>query len=211
MDNLLEYEGLVYSVINKYNKYFDIDDLYQVGMMGLVNAYKNFDNREDVKFSSYAYFYILGEVRKYIRETNPIKISKDLIRLNNEVLRVKDLMQQKLGREPTNLEVSLFLDIDEEKINEAEQALQDIKSLDSSDDEKDELYNYVEFNDKGMRDDILDLHSELERLDEEEKSIIKARYYEEKTQQETSQKLSISQVQVSRKEGKILQKLRERL
>lgn len=211
MDDLLEYEGLVYSIINKYSKYFDNDDLYQVGMMGLVNAYKNFDNRENIKFSSYAYYYILGEVKKYIRETNPIKVSKDLIKLNNEVLRVKDIMKQKLGREATNLEVSLFLDIDEEKINEAELALQDIKSLDNSNDDKEDLYNYVEFKDIGMREDILDLHNELEKLSTEEQSIIRARYYNEMTQQETSTELGISQVQVSRKESKILEKLRTRL
>ena len=206
MDELLEYEGLVYSVISRYSNYFDKDDLYQVGMMGLINVYNNFDNREGVKFSSYAYLYILGEVRKYIREINPVKISKDLIRLNSEVLKVKDIMRQKLGRDPTNLEVSLFLDVDEEKINEAEIALQDIKSLDN-----DELYNYVEFNDIGMRDDILDLHDELDKLSDEEKNIIEARYFNEMTQQETSNKLGISQVQVSRKESKILEKLRTRL
>lgn len=211
MDNLLEYEGLVYSIISKYNKYFDSDDLYQVGMMGLINAYKNFDKRENVKFSSYAYFYILGEVKKYIREINPVKISKDLIKLNSKVLKVKDIMRQKLGREATNLEVSLFLDIEEEKIIEAELATQEITSLDNNYNGDDDLYNYVEFNDKDMKEDILDLHSELEKLSEEERKIIKARYYNEMTQQETSNELGISQVQVSRKEGKILQKLRERL
>ena len=211
MDNLLEYEGLVYSIINRYSKYFDNDDLYQVGMMGLINAYKNFDNRENTKFSSYAYYYILGEVRKYIRETNPVKISKDLIRLNSEVLKVKDIMRQKLGRNPTNLEVSLFLDIDEEKINEAEIAAVEVRSLDSAYRDNDELYNYIEFNDIGMREDILDLHDELDKLSDEEKKIIRARYYNEMTQQETSNKLGISQVQVSRKETKILEKLRTRL
>ena len=213
MDELLEYEGLVCSVINRYNNYFDRDDLYQVGMMGLINAYKHFDNREGVKFSSYAYYYIIGEVRRYIRDTNPLKVSRELVTLNQKVIKVKDIMRQKLGREVTNSEVSLFLDIDEEKINDAELALQEIDSLDCtySSYEGDDLYNHVEFNDIGMREDILDLHEEIDKLSEEEKKIIISRYYEEKTQQETSDELGISQVQVSRKEGKILEKLRSRL
>jgi len=98
MDTILDYEGLIYSVINKYSSRFDHDDLFQAGMLGLVDAYKHFDPSVSVKFSTYAYYYIVGEVNKYIRESCSLKISKDLINLKKKILQVTDIMTQKLGR-----------------------------------------------------------------------------------------------------------------
>ena len=87
MDNLLEYEGLVYGIINKYCSYFDKDDLYQVGMLGLVDAYRHYNSSLNTKFSTYAYYYILGEVRKFIKDSNLVKVSSDLIKLNSAINR----------------------------------------------------------------------------------------------------------------------------
>ena len=118
-------------------------------------------------------------------------------------------MSQRLGREPTTTELSLFLEIDEEKIEEARVAALDVKSLDYSVDEAlPEFYNSVASYDKETSPEILDLRRELSRLSDEEKNLIVARYYEDMTQSEASRELGISQVQVSRKEGKILEKLR---
>ena len=135
MDNLLEYENLVYSIINKYGSYFDRDDLYQVGIIGLIDAHNHFDDTLGVKFSSYAYYYILGEVTKFVRENRPVRIGKDLVKLNASIEKTKDIMRQRLGREPTDTEISLFLEIDEKKISEVRCALQDVLSLDFQYDE----------------------------------------------------------------------------
>lgn len=209
MEELLNYEGLVYGIIQRYTKYFEKDDLYQVGMIGLINAYHNFDSSQGTKFSTYAYYYVLGEVRKYVRESGLVKVSSDLVKLNQSIDRVREQMSQRLGREPTTTEISLFLEIDEEKIEEARVAALDVRSLDYSvDEELPEFYNSVAAYDRETSPEILDLRRELSRLSDEEKNLIVARYYEDMTQSETSRELGISQVQVSRKEGKILEKLR---
>lgn len=211
MDDLLEYENLVFSIISKYGNYFDRDDLYQVGMIGLIDAYKHFDSSVGVKFSSYAYYYILGEVTKFVRENRSVKVGKDVIKLHGSIERCKDMMRQRLGREPTDTEVALFLEVDEEKISEVSNSMQEVRSLDFSYDEDVSLYNSVMRFDNGTNAAVLDLKEAISKLSEEEKALIDARYYQEMTQSETSKKLGISQVQVSRKEGKILEKLRCRL
>ena len=209
MNDLLEYEGLVYGIINRYSAYFDRDDLYQVGMLGLIDAYRHYNSSLNTKFSTYAYYYILGEVKKFIKDSNLVKVSSDLIKLNSSVERAKEAMSQSLGREPTLTEVSLFLEIDEEKIEEAQVATLDIRSLDYMvDDESNDLYNSIISTDNGMNCEILDLKIALDGLSIEEKNLIVSRYFDDLTQTETSRELGISQVQVSRKEGKILEKLK---
>ena len=211
MDDLLEYENLVYSIIGKYGNYFDREDLYQVGMMGLIDAKEHFDESFGVKFSSYAYYYIVGEVTKFVRENRSVKVSKDMVKLGQQIERTRDIMRQRLGREPTDTEVSLFMEIDEDKIIDVRVAMQEVQSLDFSYDEDVTLYNSVMSFDNGTSADVLDLRREIGKLDQEEQELIKKRYYQEMTQSEASKCLGMSQVQVSRKEGKVLQKLRQRL
>ena len=203
MEEVLDYEGLVYSIILKYPKRYDKDDLFQVGMIGLMNAYKHYDSSFNTKFSSFAYYYIVGEVNKYIRENSGIKLSKSYIDLNKKIINARDLMRQKLGREPTNVEVSLYLEVDEELIDMAIISNMEVESLDN-------IYNDAKIYDN-TSPEVLDLKVELEKLSDFDKRIIKARYYDELTQKETSNLLGISQVQVSRNETKILQKLRNSL
>ena len=211
MEDLLEYEGLVYSIINKYGYYFDRDDLYQVGMIGLINAFNNFDESYNIKFSSYAYYYVLGEVTKFVRENRSFKVSKEMIKLNSSIEKCREVMAQRLGREPTDTEVSLFLEIEEEKVVEVRNLMQEVRSLDYQIDEDVSLYNSVMSFDSETRDDVLDLKEELSKLSDDEKRLIEARYYKDMTQREVSRTLGMSQVQVSRKEGKILEKLKSRL
>ena len=209
MEELLNYEGLVYGIIQRYTSYFDRDDLYQVAMIGLINAYHNFDSCQGTKFSTYAYYYVQGEVKKYVRESGLVKVSSDLIKLNQSIEKVREHMSQKLGREPSITELSLFLEVDEEKIEEARVAALDVKSLDYSfEDDSTELYNSVASYDRDTDPRVLDLKTEISKLPEEEKHLIVARYFNDMTQSEASRELGISQVQVSRKEGKILEKLR---
>ena len=211
MDEILEYENMVFSIIKKYNS-FDKDDLYQVGMMALVSAYKNFDDSFDTKFSTYAYYYILGEVNKYVRESRTIKISKDIIKLNRSIEKNRDIMRQKLGREPSTLELSLFLEVDEDKIVMAIKSSESIKSLDYSyEDEEVDLYNSIKVEDNDTNPAIMDLKSAINKLDNDEKELIKSRYFYDLTQSEIGKMNGMSQVQVSRKESKVLQKLRASL
>ncbi len=203
MDTILDYEGLIYSVINKYPSRFDHDDLFQAGMLGLVDAYKHFDPSVSVKFSTYAYYYIVGEVNKYIRESCSLKISKDLINLKKKILQVTDIMTQKLGRVPSSLELSLYLDVPLEDVDSAIIATDEVISID-------EKYDILKYFDN-INADLLDLHDSIDKLSEDERNLIIARYYDGMTQNETSKVLGISQVQVSRNEAKILKKLRTSL
>lgn len=202
MEEVLDYEGMLYSIISKYPKRYDKDDLYQVAMLGLIDAHKHYDSNFNTKFSTYAYYYIVGEVNKYIRESSSLKVSRNLIDLNKKVIKAKELMSQKLGREPTNLEISLYLEVDEEIIDNAIIACSEVSQIENED-----INSY----DNITSSTILDLREEIKKLPKTEKNLIMARYYDELTQSETSKILGISQVQVSRKEKKVLQKLKSNL
>ena len=202
MDELLEYDGLIYSIISRYKRY-DKEDLYQVAMIGLIDALKHYKNDYNTKFSSFAYYYIVGEVNKYIRENSCIKVSRSLVELKKKVLKAKEEISQRLGREATNLEISLYLEVDENLVDEALISTDEVASLEDS------YLDPMSYDNTSA--EILDLKNELEKLPEKEKQLIYARYFEELTQSETSDVLGISQVQVSRNEAKILNKLKTRL
>lgn len=211
MDNILEYENLIYKMISQY-KSFDKEDLYQVAIMGLMKAQKNYKQEENTKFSTYAYYYILGEINNYITASNPVKVSRDLLRLNKSLEQAKDVMRQRLKREPTTEELSIFLEEPLEKIEEATLATRQVESLDYAYEEENmDLYNSIGTEELGMNDEILDLKNAISSLPQEEQQLIIARYFNDLTQQETSKTLGMSQVQVSRKETKILEKLKTTL
>lgn len=204
-------EFIIYSVIKKYLSYYDKDDLYQVGVIGLIEAYKHYNNNKNTKFSSFAYFYVKGEVTKYIRESNTLKIGKDLIELNKKIDKIKEYLTQKKGHVPTNSELSLFLEIPEEKIIEAQNANQVVESLDKETNENTEIYDFYGYEEKSYKEELIDLRNELSKLSEEDKLLIEKRYNEGLTQSEISKDLGINQVKVSRMEKKILTRLRSRL
>lgn len=212
--NEQDYEKMIYSIAHKYSFGNDFEDLCQVGRIGLIKALENFNEEYGSNFSSYVYKYIRGEILKYVRENKVIKISKDLINLNRSINNAKEILTQKMMRVPTDEELALFLEIPEDKIIEASVATEYVKSLDYElNDEGKELtmYDSIRYDEKGYNDDILDLREELHHLPEEERRLIIARYYDGKSQQETSEMLGISQVQVSRHENKILTKLKNKL
>ena len=202
MDELLEYDGLIYSIISKYKKY-DKEDLYQVAMIGLIDALKHYKSNYNTKFSSFAYCYIVGEVNKYIRENSSLKVCRSLVELKKKIIKAKEVMSQKLGREATNLEISLYLEIDEKLIDEALISTDSVTSLEDS------YFDPISYDNTSA--EVLDLKNELDKLSEKEKQLIYSRYFEELTQTETSNILGMSQVQVSRNETKILNKLKTRL
>ena len=215
MHSILEYEKLVYSIASKY--YYnnnDLEDLYQVGMMALQKASEKYNSDYNSQFSTFAYLYIKGEILKYLKENRLIKINKDMIKLNKLINKSKEVLQQKFLREATLDEIAQFLEIPQEKVIECIQSMEYVRSLDYELNEEGKemnLYDSVSYEEKGYNEDIIDLRNEIEKLDSRDKKLIKLRYYEDKSQQETSKVLGMTQVQVSRSETKILTKLRTKL
>ena len=209
---IVENEALIYKIINKYKNYFEIEDLYQVAVIGLIKASKNYNINYNTKFTSYAYPYVLGEVIKYVNEYKNIKVSKDITKLYIKILKGIEILSQKLMKVPSNYELSLFLEIDESIIEEVLMANSNIESLDkiiSQDGNELNLYNQLGYSDYNIEN--YPLLSELEKLPQEERAIIHARYYENLSQSEIGKKLGMYQVEVSRKEKKILAKLKDRV
>ena len=209
-DIILENEGMIYKVINKYKNYFELDDLYQVAVMGIIKAYKNYNNSYNTKFTSYAYPYILGEVIKYINEYRSIKVNKNTKLLYSQILKAKEVLSQHLMKEPTNYELSLFLEIDESLIDEVTAANVTVDSLDKvigEDDKNLELYDKFGYCDSEIENYALTY--ELENLSPLDKQIIMSRYYEDMSQKEVGDTLGMYQVEVSRREKKILKKLKD--
>lgn len=216
MEEILEYEKLVYSVVAKFSKNYDIEDLKQVGMMGLAKAYQNYKEGFNTKFSTYAYTYILGDVLNYIRGERGVKVNKEMQTLYNKIMNVKQIMVQKLMREPSTFEIACYLEVDENIIEEAILANQFVRSLDSPLNEEDEnkdisMYDLIYYDEPYYKPEYQDLFNALDRLSDEEKIIIYDRYFNDLTQSEISRKLNTSQVQVCRNEAKILKKLKSEL
>lgn len=211
-DIIIENEGLIYNIINKYKNYFDLEDLYQVAVIGILKAYKKYNNSYNTKFTTYAYPYILGEVIKYINESRNIKLNRNAKVLYSRIMKAKEVLSQKLMKEPTNYELSLFLELDESLIDEVINVNTNVESLDRILNEENNnfaLYDKLGFNDYTI--DNYPLIYELERLSKEERQIIKARYYDNLSQKELANILGTYQVEVSRKEQKILKKLKSNI
>ena len=211
-EEILKYEGLVKSITNKYNFRNDYDDLYQAGMIGLITALKKYDQKRESNFIDYAYFYIKGEILKTINSDYQVKVSCDTYKLSKEINETRISLAQSLGREPTTYEISYVLGESEEKIISVINALSNIYSLDNNSlDEDINLYNKIALIEKGYDVGVLDLKEAINTLEESERELITTRYYQDMTQKETAEVLGISQVQVSRKESKILEKLKSKV
>ena len=208
-----EYESLIWFVTKKFPYYPNIDDLFQVGCIGLMESYKNFDPSLGTKFSSYAYFYILGEMKKLVREDKSIKISREITKLNLKIEKFNLLLTQKLGRLPTTKELAEAIPIPESLVIDAINSRNVVHSMEEPIRTNGKEMNYHEvIGDKQEDLDLLlDLKYELQRLSPEEQKFIYERYLCNKTQTEMAKQMNTSQVQVSRKEQKILSKLRRHL
>lgn len=208
-----EYESLIWFVTKKFSYYPNKDDLFQVGCIGLMESYKNFDPSLGTKFSSYAYFYILGEMKKLVREDKSIKISREITKLNLKIEKFNLLLTQKLGRLPTTKELAEAIPIPESLVIDAINSRNVVHSMEEPIRTNGKEMNYHEvIGDKQEDLDLLlDLKYELQRLSPEEQKFIYERYLRNKTQTEMAKQMNTSQVQVSRKEQKILSKLRRHL
>ena len=207
-------QNLIYSITHNFNGYPNKDDLFQAGVLGLIDAYNHFNPNLGVKFTTYAYSYIVGEMYKQVRKDRVIKVSRTISKLNLMIEKASILLSQQLMREPTITELSNFLEVSEYELYEAISSNNSIRSIDESinDDEKElTLHDVISDHVESNIDDLILLRQALENLDDFEKNIILNRYMKDLTQTETSKILGMSQVQVSRKEQKILMKLRDKL
>ena len=211
-DIIVENEGFIYNIINKYKNYFELEDLYQVAVIGMIKAYKNYQEEYNTKFLTYAYPYVIGEVIKYVNTYRKVKLSKEMVTIYSKIIKAKEVLSQKLMKTPTIYELSLFLEIDENLIEEVIIANESVTSLDkiiNEDDKKMDLYNTIGYYEKEIED--YPLRYAIEQLPEEERQLIIARFYENKSQREVGEMLGIYQVEVSRREQKILKKIHEKI
>ncbi len=214
MDNILKYEKLVCKIASRYSHHSNFEDLKQVGMMGLLKAVDNYQPNCNTKFSTYAFLWIRGEILEYLRNDKNVKFSKEILSLSRKLDSSYEELRQILGREPSIQEVAVYLEADEKNIIDAISAKEFILSADYVLNQDEEgkavsLYDMVPYYEKGYDEDILTLRSALEDLPEEEKNIIQLRYFQDMSQSEVSKILGTNQVNISRHESKILQKLRK--
>ena len=215
MDNILKYEKLVSKIASNYSNYSNFEDLKQVGMIGLIKALKNYKKNNTTKFSTYAYIWIKGEILEYIRCDRNIKISKELLSLSKEITIASEILRNKFNREPSISEIAFFLEKDIYLIEEAILSREIVLSCDytlNDDSNKDiSLYDVVPYYEKNYNSDIIDLYNELDRLEDGDKKLIYMRYFLDMTQSEVSKKFGTNQVNISRREEKILNKLNKKL
>ncbi len=211
-EEALRYVGLVRSITSKYGFRSDYDDLFQAGMLGLQTALQKYDSSKETNFTDYAYLWIKGEVLKAVNNDYQVHIPSDIYKLSKDVKETREYLSQNLGREPTNSEIAYFLGIDEEKIISVMNAIKSPYSLDNNylDDDYN-LYSKIALIEKGYDVGVLDLKEAIMGLEESEIALITSRYYQDMTQKETADILGLSQVQVSRKESKILEKLKSKV
>ena len=198
---------LVLSIVKNFRGRCDnIDDLFQVGCIGLIKALDNFDMSQNVQFSTYAVPMIIGEVRRYLRDNNPIRVSRSVRDLAYKALMIKDRYSKELQKEATVEQIAKELNVDKEEVVFSLDAIQDPVSLQDSvyGDSTDNLYIMDQISDKKNTDERwtenITISEALKRLSDKEKMIINKRFFECKTQMEVAEEIGISQAQVSRLE-----------
>lgn len=206
--------SLVYSLINKYkHTNADKEDLFQIGCIGLLKAIDNFDTAFNSQFSTYAVPLILGEIKRYFRDTGLIKVSRSLKELSISINKLKNDYYTNTGKEITLDELSSKLNISKYDIIMAMETSYMPSSIDEPIYEKDNSCITLEETIKDENDrniiDLLTLKEGLKLLSNKEKLFVKMRYYQEMNQQTIADKFNISQVQVSRLEKKIIEKLKK--
>lgn len=213
-DVIKDNSKLVYYICSKYNNYLDKEDLHQVGKMALIDAYKNYDKNYNVKFSTYAYPYILGEVSKYVRENNNLKISRDLIRLGRKINEYIEKHKKVRGYAPSINDIALMLGIKEEKVLDAINSSNKVKSLDdeiTSNGKVVTLLDITPNKEKISNDLLIDLKEAFKYLKSDEKKLLINRYYKDLTQSEVAELMGVNQVYVSRLEKKVLCKMKKKM
>ncbi len=209
---------LVLSVIKRFSSSNEnVDDLFQIGCVGLIKAINNFNTELDVKFSTYAVPMIIGEIRRYMRDNSSIRVSRSLRDTAYKAIYAKEYYMKKHLKEPTIQEIATEIGIPKEEIVLAMDAIQTPMSLQEPvyNDGDDALYVMDQISDKKNREEnwveSLALQAAMKCLDERERYIIQLRFFEGKTQMEVAQEIDISQAQVSRLEKHALKVMRNYL
>ena len=209
---------LVLSIIQRFSSSNEnVDDLFQIGCIGLMKAIDNFDLSQGVKFSTYAVPMIIGEIRRYLRDNNSIRVSRSLRDIAYKAIYVRDMLQKKMDREPTIEEIATESGIPREDILNALDAIQAPMSLYEPvySDSGDTLYLMDQVSDKKNKEENwieeLSIKEAMEKLTPREQNIIELRFFEGKTQIEVAQDIDISQAQVSRLEKHALKVMRQYL
>lgn len=202
---------LVLSVIQRFgNRGENADDLFQVGCIGLIKAIDNFDVTQNVKFSTYAVPMIIGEIRRYLRDNNPIRVSRSLKDTAYKALQARDRLIGKESREPTVTDIARELNISKEEVVMALDAIQEPISLFESvyHDGGDTIYVMDQVSDEKNSDEkwleSIAISEAMSKLSEREKKIVDLRFFQGKTQMEVAEEIGISQAQVSRLEKSAL-------
>jgi RNA polymerase sporulation-specific sigma factor len=210
--------NIVRSIVHRFTgRGYEWDDLFQIGCIGLIKAIERFDPAFRVKFSTYAVPMIIGEIRRFIRDDSPVKVSRPLKELAFRVRRTQEKLQGDLGREPTVAEVAGELALDPQEIALSLEAVQPLASLYDQTffEDGDPIHRLDQLGGADGRDetdiDSLALREILSRLPPRERLVIRLRFFEDKTQSEIARHIGLSQVQVSRIEKQALRLIKEYL
>jgi len=215
---ITENMGLIWSIVRRFSgRGYEIEDLFQIGSIGLIKAVDKFDTSFDVRFSTYAVPMITGEIKRFLRDDGIIKVSRTLKETVVKVQRAKEYITKMDGHEPTIEEISKEIGVISEEIVMALEAGSEIESLYKTiyqgDGNSILLIDKIE-EDKNANETLINkmvLSDLIKLLTPKEQKIIEMRYFDEKTQTDIAKELGISQVQVSRLEKKILARMREAL
>ena len=206
---------LVLSVIQRFNSRGENpDDLFQVGCVGLIKAIDNFDLSQNVQFSTYAVPMIIGEVKRYLRDNNSIRVSRSVRDLAYKVIQCKEKYIKENGKEPQVEEIAKELDVSKEEVAFSLDAIQDPVSLQEPvfNDGSDSIYVMDQVKDSKNTDEMwaekMTIESALERLNPKEKMIVTKRFFDGRTQMEVADEIGISQAQVSRLEKNAIQHIK---
>ncbi|WP_099187958.1 RNA polymerase sporulation sigma factor SigG [Tepidibacter mesophilus] len=209
---------LVLSVIQKFNNRGEnIDDLFQIGCIGLIKAIDNFDLSQNVRFSTYAVPMIIGEIRRYLRDNNPIRVSRSLKDIAYKALQVRERLTIENLKEPNVTQIAKELNMNREDVVLALDAIQDPISLFDPiyQDNGDAIYVMDQVQDKKGRDEVwieeIALKEAVKKLNSREKLVLDLRFYKGKTQIEVADEIGISQAQVSRIEKNALKNMRKHI
>ncbi len=208
---------LVLSVIQRFqNRGENVDDLFQVGCIGLMKGLDNFDLSMNVRLSTYCVPMIIGEIRRYLRDNNPIRVSRSMRDTAYRALKTRDALAARLGRDPAVGEIAKEMDVSEEDVVLALEAIQDPVSLFDpvyQNGGGDAIYVMDQLCDERVNEDDwvrdLSIRQALQRLQQRERRIIRRRFFQGKTQMEVAEEIGISQAQVSRLEKAALQQMKK--
>lgn len=209
---------LVLSIIKRFsNSDEDVDDLFQIGCIGLIKALDNFDRTMEVKFSTYAVPMIMGEIRRYLRDNNTIRVSRSLKDIAYKAIYAREQISREQSKDPTVSEIAEKIGISKEEIAEALDAIQNPVSLYEPvyNEGGDTLYVMDQISDKKNKEELwvekISLNDAIKRLPIKEKKVIDLRFFKGRTQIEVANELAISQAQVSRLEKNAISSMKKYL